>query len=70
MQRKIVQATAVKIDNSDAAVAVIALDDKGQLWSTYTHFVIGGEENWQNWTKLPELPDGVEPSTWLPGHSN
>lgn len=70
MQRKIVQATAVKIDNGEAAVVVIALDNKGRLWSTYSLHVPSGEENWNEWASLPEIPDDVEPSSWLPGRSN
>ncbi|MFY2845635.1 hypothetical protein ACOTJF_28510 [Achromobacter ruhlandii] len=53
---KINQIIAVR--RGETGVAVVALDEFGQAWSNYSNNVPGGESGWNEWHKLPPLPEG------------
>lgn len=48
----------VAVPRGDAGVAVIAVDECGQAWANYTNNQAGGQGSWNEWYKLPQLPDG------------
>lgn len=56
----------VALPRGDAGVAVIAVDEFGQVWSNQTYNIVGGEDSWSAWLKLPQLPEGSsDPSAQL-----
>lgn len=48
----------VAVPRGDAGVAVVAVDEFGQVWANHSNNVAGGEVSWNEWHKLPRLPDG------------
>lgn len=55
---KIEQIVAVTKESNGSGVAVVALDEYGQVWATFTNNLPSGESGWNEWHKLPLLPDG------------
>lgn len=57
MRAKITQVVAVNV-GAGSAVAIVALDECGQLWTTNTNHIPGGTAGWYDWQKVPPLPEG------------